>query len=75
VDYTVEIATDSAFATIVQTATVETTSYTPTAALLANTRYFWRVRASNACGTGDGASASSFDTNHLIYLPTVLQNR
>ena len=75
VAYTIDIATDSAFANLVQTATVEATSYTPTAALIANTRYFWRVRASNACGAGDYASASSFDTNHLIYLPTLLQNR
>lgn len=75
VAYTIDIATDSAFANLVQTATVEATSYTPTVALIANTRYFWRVRASNACGAGAYASASSFETTHLIYLPTVLQNR
>jgi len=75
VAYTVEIATDSVFASLVQTATVDTTNYVPSAALAANTQYFWRVRAVNACGAGDYSNASSFETNHLVYLPMAVQNR
>jgi subtilisin-like proprotein convertase family protein len=61
IQYDVEIATDAAFATIVETATVDFNSYRPTA-LQSQTNYFWRVRPKNNCGTGNFSEALSFTT-------------
>ena len=60
--YIVEIDDDPAFGSINYTATVAGTSHVPTSALNGNTRYYWRVKAHNACG--DTVSAVySFVTN------------
>ena len=65
--YTLEIATDDAFANIVHTATdISGTSYTLSSPLNANTLYYWHVRANNPCGPGSWASASSFSTENII---------
>ncbi len=60
--FTVQVATDNAFANVVNTATVSTNSYTvPT---LANaTTYYWRVLPINVtCGTGAYSAVSAFST-------------
>ncbi|MBN8481606.1 MAG: S8 family serine peptidase, partial [Xanthomonadales bacterium] len=62
VSYTLEIATDAAFTQIVRTVTQAGTSHTLTAPLATSTRYWWRVRADNGCGTGTAGSAFSFTT-------------
>lgn len=64
--YTIEIATDAAFTSIVQTATVATTSYTA-AALSPNTLYYWRVKATNACNE-IVATARAFQTGAVASL-------
>ena len=64
--YTVEIATDAAFSNIVRTATVNGGSYTVTPALGTQTQYFWRVRASNACGEGANSTVRAFTTFNLV---------
>ncbi|MEO7431113.1 MAG: proprotein convertase P-domain-containing protein, partial [Dokdonella sp.] len=63
--YTVDIATDATFTTIVQTASgITMTTYVATS-LLPNTPYFWRVRAVNGC-TSTVSSTFSFTTANLI---------
>ena len=61
-EYQIEIATDSGFATIVESGTVYDTMYTASSILASLTEHFWRVRASNACGAGDYSATFSFTT-------------
>lgn len=60
-EYDVELATDAAFTTIVQTATVNTNAFT-TANLLSETQYWWRITPKNICGVGAASTANSFTT-------------
>ncbi|NUM43460.1 MAG: carboxypeptidase regulatory-like domain-containing protein, partial [Anaerolineales bacterium] len=64
--YYIEIATDSGFTNIVDSATVATNSYTPGIALSSSTIYYWRVTASNACGDSATSSTFSFVTLALL---------
>jgi hypothetical protein len=64
-DYTIEIATDAAFTSIVQTATVAGTSYTATS-LNPTTTYHWRVRANNPCGSGANSPSFNFVTGNFV---------
>lgn len=48
--YTVEVATDPNFTTIVRTGTPATNSYTVSPALPSNAVYYWRARATTPCG-------------------------
>ncbi len=60
--YTIQIATDAGFTTIVDTAVVLTNQYTPSTALAGGTLHYWRVRSENSCSTGSFSSAFSFTT-------------
>ncbi|HKI04559.1 MAG TPA: S8 family serine peptidase [Thermoanaerobaculia bacterium] len=61
--YTIEIANDPGFTSIVETASgLTTTSYTLGATLNTSSTYYWRVRAGNACGTGSFSAVRSFTT-------------
>ncbi|MEW5986137.1 MAG: choice-of-anchor Q domain-containing protein, partial [Chloroflexota bacterium] len=61
--YDLEVATDSSFNNVVITATGLTeASYTPSAYLTFDTTYFWRVRSSNACGSGAYSVVYAFTT-------------
>jgi hypothetical protein len=60
-EYTIEIATDAGFTSIIETATVAGTSYDLTSVLVVGTTYYWRVRTENVCGTTD-STTSSFTT-------------
>jgi uncharacterized repeat protein (TIGR01451 family) len=64
--YAVEIATDPGFATVVDSATVSATSYTPAAPLQALTPYFWRVFPINTCGIGTVSTTFDFTTASAI---------
>jgi subtilisin-like proprotein convertase family protein len=60
--YTIEVASDAAFATIVASQSgLTTTSWTSTA-LAPQTQYFWRVRAVGSCGESADPTAFSFTT-------------
>jgi subtilisin family serine protease len=59
--YTIQIATDSSFNNIVESATLSETSYTA-ANLNTSTRYYWRVQATNSCGSGTNSSVFTFTT-------------
>jgi hypothetical protein len=61
--YTIEIATDAAFGTIVDSASgLTATTYTASIDLATNTEHFWRVRAENSCGTGNDSAIFRFIT-------------
>ncbi len=60
--YTLEVATDSAFTNIVATQTGISGTTASVSGLNTNTEYFWRVRSTNTCGTGDNSSVFSFTT-------------
>ncbi|WP_350292546.1 reprolysin-like metallopeptidase [uncultured Croceitalea sp.] len=62
--YDIEIATDLAFTTIVESATVDFEFY-QTSNLLSETNYFWRVRPRNNCGVGTFGIPFSFTTSPI----------
>ncbi|MEM1214694.1 MAG: cadherin-like domain-containing protein, partial [Bacteroidota bacterium] len=63
--YEVQIATNSNFTSLVETGTTNSTAFQPTFAGDALTTYYWRVRASNSCGTSAFSSAWSFTTQNI----------
>lgn len=64
--YLVQVATDSAFTNIVASGTVTGNSFTPGTALNTTTTYYWRVKASNACGDGSYSPTFRFTTGSII---------
>jgi hypothetical protein len=61
-NYRLEVAKDAGFTNIVYSVVVTGTSHTPSAPLSANTRYYWRVRAQNFCGSGANSAVFNFTT-------------
>ncbi|WP_446050837.1 reprolysin-like metallopeptidase [Zobellia laminariae] len=59
--YEVHIATDDAFANLVELATVTTNSYVPTE-LGNQSDYYWRVKPLNVCGEGEFSVVRKFST-------------
>lgn len=63
ISYSIEIASDAAFTTVIQSASgLATTTYTPPADLQSNAVFYWRVWAVNVCGTGAYSAVFSFAT-------------
>lgn len=61
--YTLEISTASDFSTIAQTINgITASSYTLTNPLTENSIYYWRVKSTNACGSGNPGTAYRFKT-------------
>ncbi len=61
--YDLEIASDSQFNTLVySTVGLPGSSHTPSTPLDPDSLYYWRVRASNACGTGEYSATFVFVT-------------
>jgi hypothetical protein len=58
--YHLQIARDAAFTSIVVDTTTSTTSFTVGSDLDIATQYFWRVTATNACGTSAFSTTGSF---------------
>lgn len=67
VSYDIQISTDSTFAVIDadSTSNLSTSSFT-SLMLEQETKYFWRVRATNICGVGDWSASTSFTTAIII---------
>ncbi len=66
--YLLEVADDAAFSNIVFSVTVAGTSHASMTNLDPDTEYFWRVTASNDCGTGGTSTVFSFTTaNELCF--------
>lgn len=63
-DYLVQIATDSSFNTIIDSANLSTNSYQPT--LDPNVDYWWRVSGTNICGTNSGFTNGFFTTENFL---------
>ncbi|MCB8942746.1 MAG: cadherin-like domain-containing protein [Ardenticatenaceae bacterium] len=65
--YYLEVATDSAFNTIVYTATINApnTSHVAGMTLNTDTVYYWRITGTNACGGGTASSVFSFSTGSI----------
>ncbi len=61
--YDIQIARDPAFAIIVDSASgLASSNWQPTNGLQQNALHYWRVRASNLCGTSNWSGAYSFTT-------------
>jgi subtilisin-like proprotein convertase family protein len=69
--YTVEVASDAAFANIVATQTLPGRSWAPTG-LSPTTTYWWRVRATGTCGLGSNGTARSFTTSNTVCISPAL---
>jgi hypothetical protein len=67
--YRVQIATDSAFTNIARDSTVVIDTLVLFSNLLNNTKYFWRVNATNANGTGAWSNIWNFS---IVPLPPAL---
>lgn len=64
--YDLEIATDSAFNNLVYSASEPSTSHRVASALDPNSEHFVRVRAVNACDSGNWSATVSFTTASLV---------
>ncbi len=62
IGYTIELSLSNSFATILETGTSTTNSYTPALLLATNTQYFWRVTPNNYCGVGAVSATGNFTT-------------
>lgn len=60
--YSLEVAADPAFSNIFYSNVVATTSHTATTVFNPSTTYYWRIRPSNACGTGADSATFDFTT-------------
>lgn len=63
--YEVQIATDINFSNIVESATTNATSYQSMNANEGSTRYYWRVRAMNDCGSSPYSDPFTFLTDNI----------
>ncbi|MFA7488438.1 MAG: hypothetical protein WCY72_10200, partial [Lysobacteraceae bacterium] len=61
IEHRLEVATDAGFANIV-TDQIVTGTTAPLSGLSTNTWYYWRITASNFCGTADASTVFSFKT-------------
>jgi len=61
--YDIQVATDPGFTNIIDEATgLDVPNYSGNTVLEENTIYYWRVRVSNECGTGEYGEISAFKT-------------
>lgn len=73
-NYTIEIASDLLFATIIETATLNSTHFAPEL-LEFNTTYYWRVKGINNCGESEFSSPNSFTTANVICDPDISKSK
>ena len=61
--YRIQVATDQSFSNVViDEDGLEWSEFTPGGDLMTNTNHWWRVRATNVCGTGPWSSSWTFST-------------
>jgi hypothetical protein len=71
-DYKVEISSDSAFTTLVESGTVKDVTYTSTAVLPAGVTLYWRVQADGNSSPGLWSNIFSFTTTVPLEIPTLI---
>ncbi len=65
--YSIQVATDAAFTSIVASAAgLASTTWPSSVSLSPTTEYFWRVQAINACGDGLFSSTFNFTTANIL---------
>lgn len=68
--YDWELSDDAGFSNILESSyNMTETNYTPGSQFAANTLFFWRVRATNECGTGEWQAPQVFHTVNSICSP------
>ena len=73
--YQIEIATDTSFANILETASgIVGGTYAAGISLQSQNTYFWRVKAANVCGGGGWPAAYSFTTGAIFCAPLTSAN-
>jgi hypothetical protein len=73
--YEVQVALDANFTNIARSTTgVFNSEWTVTPALSPNTKYYWRVRATDTCGVGPYTASGSFTTANLCSPSTATYN-
>ncbi len=70
--YRIQLSADSTFASTVRDSASVTDSSLATSGLLANTKYFWRVNASNTLGTTSYSVFRSFTTGTVTGIDDAL---
>ncbi|MGB0383967.1 MAG: M36 family metallopeptidase [Ardenticatenaceae bacterium] len=65
VTYTIEVDDNPAFSSIDYRATVSDTTHTAISSFNPKQTYYWRVQATNHCGTGPHLSSGSFTTKEV----------
>ncbi|MEO8197867.1 MAG: hypothetical protein ABI689_14215 [Thermoanaerobaculia bacterium] len=60
--YLLQVDDNSDFSSVTYSATVSGTSHVPATDLASNTHFYWRVQATNACGTGSFTGSFDFTT-------------
>lgn len=70
ISHKIELSLSNSFATILETGTSTTNSYTPALLLATNTQYFWRVTPNNYCGVGTVSLVGNFTTGLAGACPT-----
>ena len=66
--FDIEIATDALFADTIYSLSTSSTEHVLKSSLLFGQDYFWRVRASSACGQGEWSAPSAFSTANGIHV-------
>ncbi|MCF6299910.1 MAG: S8 family serine peptidase [Proteobacteria bacterium] len=65
-EYLFELSDQNDFSSIIESATISATNYTPESNLNLSTRYYWRIRPGNICGSAVSPVEFSFTTANEI---------
>ncbi len=73
--YFIEISKQSNFSPILVSSSLSATNFTPTQDLERDTTYYWRVSASNSCGSSGYSTVQSFKTINVQQFNTVITSQ
>ncbi len=71
IEYELDLASDAAFNSIIESVTTPSLSHIVQTSLSNNTQYFWRVNGTNSCGDGPLSSTFDFTTSDISCLTKV----
>lgn len=75
IEYSVEIATDAEFTTIIEANPTNEASYATRGGLTPNTTYHWRVTTTSSCGTGTASATQTFTTAPAYFMPIMFNQQ